>query len=278
MQVPTLSATTNTVIYVAYGDSTASTSRATPTSVWDGNYAAVYHLGTPTILSAADSTANANNGTVYGTSASTGKIGGAGSFAGSGSSYIDLGDAASLNITAALTVEAWINFPMPPTDGGYYDAVSKGFDGSSEPWALEYYGGEYQLESYSSQSGTSSVVYPGPPQMNVWYQWTASFDGSSTLSMYLDGALVSTAPFYGPFPKTSVNAAVGGLNMQGTVQRSFEGLIDEVRISNTARSASWITAQYNNQSSPATFYTLGTQITLSGNPIVVVSASALLYL
>lgn len=37
----------------------------------------------------------------------------------------------------------------------------------------------------------------------------------------------------------------------------LNGSLDEIRLSNVARSASWITAEYNNQSSPSTFYSVG---------------------
>jgi trimeric autotransporter adhesin len=37
----------------------------------------------------------------------------------------------------------------------------------------------------------------------------------------------------------------------------FTGSIDEVRVSGIARSAAWITAEYSNQSSPSTSYTVG---------------------
>ncbi len=37
----------------------------------------------------------------------------------------------------------------------------------------------------------------------------------------------------------------------------WEGDLDEVRVSNVARSAGWIQTQYNNQNSPATFYAVG---------------------
>ena len=37
----------------------------------------------------------------------------------------------------------------------------------------------------------------------------------------------------------------------------FEGDLDEVRISNVARSANWILTEYRNQSAPASFYAVG---------------------
>ncbi len=39
----------------------------------------------------------------------------------------------------------------------------------------------------------------------------------------------------------------------------FDGIIDEVRISNSARSADWILTGYNNQNSTSTFYTISAQ-------------------
>ena len=44
----------------------------------------------------------------------------------------------------------------------------------------------------------------------------------------------------------------------GTAQ-FWNGTIDEVRISSSARSADWIAAEYNNQSSPSTFYNFGAE-------------------
>ena len=38
----------------------------------------------------------------------------------------------------------------------------------------------------------------------------------------------------------------------------FNGAIDEVRLSNVARSAAWISTEYNNQYAPASFYVIGT--------------------
>jgi len=36
----------------------------------------------------------------------------------------------------------------------------------------------------------------------------------------------------------------------------FNGAIDEVRVSNIARSPDWISTEYANQSQPLTFYTI----------------------
>ena len=53
----------------------------------------------------------------------------------------------------------------------------------------------------------------------------------------------------------------------------FNGLIDEVRVSSIARSASWIATEYNNQASPSAFYTVSNQQSNAVSSSVVVSCS-----
>jgi hypothetical protein len=52
---------------------------------------------------------------------------------------------------------------------------------------------------------------------------------------------------------------IGGHDSSGSVQDLMKGLLDEVRISKTARSAGWIATEYNNQSNPSSFYTVAAQ-------------------
>jgi hypothetical protein len=45
-----------------------------------------------------------------------------------------------------------------------------------------------------------------------------------------------------------------GREVDGAIISYMLGTIDEVRISDSARSLSWITTEYNNQNSPSTFH------------------------
>ena len=62
----------------------------------------------------------------------------------------------------------------------------------------------------------------------------------------------------GPVDNATANLIIGS-NSDGT--RTFDGSIDEARISNIVRNACWIGTEYNNQSSPGTYLTLGTEVT-----------------
>src|ERR1700747_1327387 len=72
VKVPTLSHTTDTVIYMFYGNSSVTTDQSNKTAVWDSNYAGVWHLPNGSTLSASDTTSNANNGTITGATATAG--------------------------------------------------------------------------------------------------------------------------------------------------------------------------------------------------------------
>src|SRR4029077_13499410 len=88
INVPTLSTSTDTSLFMYYGNA-SSTDQSNKTAVWDANFKGVWHLPNGTALTANDSTSNANNGTVNSATATAGKIDGAGSFNGS-SSYISV--------------------------------------------------------------------------------------------------------------------------------------------------------------------------------------------
>ncbi len=47
----------------------------------------------------------------------------------------------------------------------------------------------------------------------------------------------------------------------------FSGSIDEVRVMNVEASTSWVTSEYNNQSSPGTFLTLGSEAAVGGGTV-----------
>ncbi len=106
VQVPTLSHTTDTVIYLFYGNSSVTTDQSNKNGTWDSSYMGVWHLPNGTTLSANDSTTNANNGTIESTvNARSGVIDGAASFPGSTGDYIRVPSSSSLKPTTALTLE-----------------------------------------------------------------------------------------------------------------------------------------------------------------------------
>jgi hypothetical protein len=76
--------------------------------------------------------------------------------------------------------------------------------------------------------------------------------GSGLTTLYQDGAPVASASATNS-GRSSTEGVVIGYSNAGY----FNGRLDQVEISNLDRSANWIAAEYNNQHSPSTFYTIG---------------------
>lgn len=105
VEVPAVSASVDTEIYIYYGYAAAS-DQWNVTGTWDSNFKMVQHLE-ETSGTHEDSTLNNNDGTASGglNQDATGKINGADDFDGN-DDYIEVAHDASLDITDNLTIEA----------------------------------------------------------------------------------------------------------------------------------------------------------------------------
>ena len=86
------------------------------------------------------------------------------------------------------------------------------------------------------------------------------YEPSTAVRIYLNGSLAAenTNSIPSSICNNSENVNIAR-RPDGSDSGAFGGIIDEVRISNTARSSDWIATEYNNQSSPSTFYTVGSE-------------------
>jgi hypothetical protein len=255
VQMPT-TFTSNTVIYMFYGNSSVTTDQSNTAGTWDSNYAGVYHFGDGTTLSANGSTSNPVNGTIRGAMATTGKISGAGSYNATTRTYIDYGAGTALNtaLNGSFTLSAWIN--PTNTSQGVFFGNSDG-NQAREIGMVSGCGTGIEIveaeEACVFSSGSNLTI-------GVWHYVVWTYDTSSnTNTLYLDGSSVGTASFNFanvPFAGHYYTSNGAGTNAQG-----FNGGIDETRVSSAVRSASWIIAEYNNQNSPGSFYGVGPQQT-----------------
>jgi Concanavalin A-like lectin/glucanases superfamily/Domain of unknown function (DUF2341) len=245
VKVPTVSSTTDTSFYLFYGDPSITTNQSDPVNTWDTNFKAVYHLGNGTSLNATDSTGG-NNGTLINSpTATAGKINGAAHFVSSSSQLISLANPGDFPITTAWTMEAWVK---PTTDGN--NVLMWGETSNNGPhmvlpgnntWRVGLWGG-------ADVNGTGVDT-------SAFHHIVGTFDGSS-LRLYKDGSLLAGPTAASPATSSSPRAVIGASSFWSS---TFNGNIDEVRISSANRSAAWITAEYNNQNSPGTFITMGSE-------------------
>jgi chitodextrinase len=179
-----------------------------------------------------DSSGLGNNGTVAnGTWSSLGKFGGALSFNGS-SSLVTIPNSASLQPTSALTLEAWVN-PLTVSNS-WRDVIYKGDDnyyleGSSFYASRPVAGGTFGGNNANAQGGNALAA-------NTWSHLALTYDGA-TLRLYVNGTQVASQATTGAITTSTNPLQIGGDSLWG---QYFQGLIDEVRVYNTALTAAQI--------------------------------------
>jgi hypothetical protein len=186
----------------------------------------------------------ANNGTLQGGAGFTnGMVGQAFNFDGA-SQYLDVPNNASLNPTAAITVEAWI-YPQLLLDPTAAPVIKKAGEewGQDDGYSLELSGPDrimfwVYLDSGQGWTPTDSA----PLRPNRWSHVAGVYDGAS-VSFYLNGVLVGTPTAAPGHIVPSGNSLQVGHD-PSCPERYFNGLIDEPSIYNTALSAAQIQAIY----------------------------------
>jgi hypothetical protein len=154
-----------------------------------------------------------------------------------GNDYVDCGDNSSLNIINIITVETWFKTEDVATKQGI---VSK----DDDLWHCKY-GLEIRNQRVYGIfwiNGTRIERYSGTISSDIWMHTALVFDGSK-ISLYLDGELEQEYSFSGSVDTTTEHLYIGN-GYQSGVSYKFNGLIDEVRIYNTALTAFQIQSQY----------------------------------
>lgn len=270
VKVPSLSSSTNTDIYMYYGNASAS-NQENATGVWDSNYVAVWHLSedpsgtTPQML---DSTSNNHDGTTEGSWTSSDQVSGLIDGSLDFNSGIDKVKVGTFDVVAGgsgndgITLEAWA-YSDDHRDGRF---ISKA-DGTSDSnhwWMLNALDGEgsSRLRFRLKLDGTTHVLLAsaGTFPTGQWVYVAATYDGSN-MRIYQDASQMAITAKSGTISTDSSKQVAIGNQPPGAGDRRYDGRITEVRVSNIARSADWIQTQYNNQNSPSTFYSLGSEET-----------------
>ncbi len=268
VKVPVVNSTTstaNTIIYMYYGYSSAGVQQD-PTNVWDSNYKAVWHLSGLTDAKGAYLLTNVNSVTFAATDA---KINWSANFGSANTNkYLWVSD--NLGITGgAITIDAWFRVATQPDSSGTYQyqrIVHQIDDTNDVAYNIGYKNngdGTYSLyfdrDRWGVSGGVVTVLTVGQLSLNTWYHAVLTHDGTN-LAGYFNGVSLGSKPATGSGSGATSLVSIGAQRESiFTTKHYFRGLIDEVRISNTARSAGWITTEYNNQNDPSTFYAVGSQ-------------------
>jgi hypothetical protein len=269
VKVPSLSYTADTVIYMYYGNSSATEPATNSTygsqNVWDSSFKGVWHLketGTSSAGDYKDSTSNTNdsvNTSYQPTVTNSGKIGKAESFDGV-TNFISVGNSSSLN-PAQFTISFWVDTEVTSATG-WNVFVAKEAWNTGSGWLIyrEITSKDILIFTRGGNDTPPDTATSGSPG-NGWHHIVGTYNGTN-MEFWLDNTSIGQ--------KTTTIGSASTIPLlfgsrhgnDGTGNGDYGNVIlDEVKFSSAARSSGWIATEYTNQSSPSTFLSGGSEET-----------------
>jgi hypothetical protein len=260
VRIPVLSSSSNTVIKIIYGNPLV-TDDPSVTTVWDSHYKGVWHLDDNNLK---DFTSYNKSGTPYNSPTyPSGRINNALGLNGS-NQYVQVNNASNLNFAGNITVSAWVYMNAANRD----QKIASNQNNSSGGYKFGIYTNnkvEFEIRNSSNVASLNRDVSGGTVLStgNWYYLAGISSDVLDSIKTFVNG--VSERPFKktGILGVASNNLVVGKEPFDPLYY--FSGRFDELRISDKVRSDGWLRTEYNNQSSPSTFYSVDADGTETNN-------------
>lgn len=253
VKVPALSFSADTPIYIYYGNSQAAP-QWNNEETWDNNFVMVQHLDETAKTEGLyddhfDSTFNNNDGeTMQGVLMNVaGQINGADKFDGN-DDYVDFANATSLDILGAITLEAWVK------PAGFHSGWNYVLFQPNYKFEFGFYNADAKprFKPKNNQGAYFEVAGNGLG-LGQWHYLVGQRSGS-LVEIYVDGVLEDSRNDFTGELNNGQNLMLGG---KDSSTESFNGTIDEIKISNMVRGGDWIKTSYNNQQDPSSFYAVG---------------------
>jgi len=231
-----------TWVWMYYGNPGAPDA-SRPARVWEGDYAAVYHLAGD----ARDATGRGNDGTVAGATFATAFVGEGLSFEAASGSHVVIDDGPELHGLGRFTFSAWVRRRASQPD--YAAIVSRRFGagGLNDFW-VGFIDDRFGAGMVSSDDPTSNVhiVADDVAPLNEWVYFAAAYDGSE-LCLHLNGLELSpaTRAIAGPTAESPQPIYLGADSNDSPVPNDdfLTADLDEVRIETVSRSDAWLSLQ-----------------------------------
>lgn len=249
----TLSSSSDSTFYIYYGNSSATEPAADSTygseNVWT-NYTAVWHFQDPPTSTMPDSAENGYDLTTFGSLTAGDSV--AGQLTGNGVDFdyseSDYMSNSSMRRGANTgTMSFWLNMK---SGFNRYGIMLVGANSPNVAFRVVLFDGNIFFQNGPS---SSSWVNPSSPGLSNWYYYSARYEigGSPTLALTIDSTTFTDTDSLSSVTSNGVTIANTDWFLNGTM--------DEVRFSDMRFSDGYATTEYNNQSSPTTFYEYGAQ-------------------
>jgi len=258
-----LSSNEDTVFYMYYGNPDC-INQEYPEKTWDSHHKAVWHMNDATPSTIEDSTSDGITGLKKAVNMPvecSGKIGKGQQFTRTAtvSEYITMNDLNMLRFSGDFTISAWI-YPLTTQNmrvAGKHQDISANYKGYALSWDLQGPGTKMSLRVDGGGYNYQYIFANEEEPPSNWYYLTG-MKRSGTNYLYIDGVQQSQTG-----TQTLVNSdypfCIGAWRTEAA-SANFNGIIDEVRVSDIGRSPAWIETEYNNMNNPALFFSIGPEV------------------
>jgi len=261
VNVTSVSSIADTIIWMYYGNLSA-VNQEDITGTWNSGYVGVWHLGEGDSTAAdfyKDSTISDNDGTLVDGDGDSiqadGQIGYCMHF-NSDADFINLGNDLAELETLVFTAEYWFDIDWPfstyrgilqVADTSATHGHCSGIQASEEHFA-------YLYKTITDYIGVDTAITDG-------FHYSAyDYDGVDTGHKYYEDALTDTdSGLLDDLDYLGTTICAIGKYDAGSI-KYFDGLIDEVRISNVVRNASWLNTSFHTANLTTGFLTVGSEI------------------
>jgi len=277
VRIPSLTST-NLPITFYFGSQNPAHSAAWSATTWASDYLAVYHFNeASTSAPVLDATSAGRSAVQANTSVTNDEIhiaanvpipGGGYSFNGSSSSIIQ-NTGTNPDITDKFTLSAWVYYNGDATSDNKIISNEINY---TQGYKLSVKYGKLETETrYVGGDGVGNLGTGGAVSSKTWHYIQGVFTGGTTSSAtfinYVDGVAVPSASMTIRKQRTDITPDAGDVAQMGIdylkkttdpndgtrATNWYNGYMDEVRISNTVKTADWIRAEYYNQTAPLAF-------------------------
>jgi hypothetical protein len=161
-----------------------------------------------------------------------------------GTKYVTYNNPLTLSATVGTSMSVWVNISKLPAVG-QKSIVCSIINGTTGQLWIEINTTGSQTLMYNS-TAYFAAFYGVTPSISTWYHYTTVCT-STTISFYVNGVLASSSAITGPPSFAGGYISIGGSGGYAP----FSGLVDDLRIYNTALTAAQVQSVYSSQGDPA---------------------------
>lgn len=262
IKIPTVSYTTDSIIYVYYGKTGLSATEADIAGVWTSSWRLVAHFNdTPNDVSTYAKNLTLVNSPPY----VAGKIRKALSLDGV-NQYAIMNGTNPVNPSAnGITLSAWVYIPTGAGNGRRIINKAYGSTNGGRSGTLFFTGNNFlqmiivknDAPTNTTINATATTVIP----RDTWVYVSGTYNiATGDINVYMNGVQVGTTA-NNPALDTAFGTAKFqvGTEIDTGAPLYLNCLIEEVRVRDLPTSAGTLVTEYNNQNSPSTFFSVGTE-------------------